>query len=216
MPTKSYPAERLTRDRAAILLVDHQVGLILGVEDHDKEVLRRNVLALAKVAKAHDLPVILTTSADDGPNGPVLPELRALLPDAQLIRRPGEIDAFDNEEFRAAVRELGRDQLIIAGISTDVCVSFASLSAIAEGYTVHAVTDASGTWNTLAADAAITRMHDAGVTINGTVAVAAELQRDWRQPGGYETAELMATNTLPFYGSLVAFVTQQAEAAASA
>jgi nicotinamidase-related amidase len=216
MTTKSYPANRLTRDRAAILLVDHQVGLILGVEDPDKEVLRRNVLALAKVAKAHDLPVILTTSADDGPNGPLLPELRALLPDATLIRRPGEIDAFDNEDFAAAVRALGRDQLVIAGISTDVCVSFASLSAVAEGYQVHAVTDSSGTWNRLAADAAISRMHDAGVTINSTVAVAAELQRDWRQPGGYATAELMASNALPFYGSLVTFTTQQAEALAGA
>ena len=205
MSTQHYPNFRLTRDRAAVILVDHQVGLILGVEDHDKEELRRNVLALAKVAKAHNLPVLLSTSADEGPNGPILPELRALLPDAPLVRRPGEIDAFDNDEFAATVRDLGRDQLIIAGISTDVCVAFASLSAIDAGYQVHAVTDASGTWSELAAEASINRMRSAGVTINSTVGVAAELQRDWRQPGGQETAELMATNAVPFYGSLVAF-----------
>jgi nicotinamidase-related amidase len=213
MSSTSYPANRLSRDRAALVLVDHQVGLVLGVQDHDQEAMRRNLLALAKAAKAYDLPVVLTTSAEDGPNGPLLPELRALLPDAPLVRRPGEIDAFDNDEFAATVRDLGRDQLIIAGISTDVCVSFAALSAIASGYEVHAITDASGTWSALAADASINRMRDAGVTINNTVAVAAELQRDWREPGGQELAELMAGHAIPFYSSLVAFAMQAAEKA---
>jgi len=211
MSSTSYPTNRLSRDRAALVLVDHQVGLILGVQDHDQEAMRRNVLALAKMAIAYDLPVVLTTSAQDGPNGPLLPELRALLPDAPLIRRPGEIDAFDNDEFAATVRDLDRDQLVIAGISTDVCVAFAALSAVAAGYEVHAITDASGTWSALAAEASINRMRDGGVTINNTVAAAAEIQRDWREPGGPELAQLMAGHAIPFYGSLVAFAMQGAD-----
>ncbi|MFF0450591.1 isochorismatase family protein [Streptomyces sp. NPDC004609] len=210
MTTASYPAQRLDRDRAAILLVDHQVGLILGVEDPDRELLRRNVIALTKAAQAYDLPVVITTSADSGPNGILLPEISAELPDAPVIRRPGEIDAFDNADFTAAVKATGRDQLIIAGISTDVCVSFAAQSAVAAGYQVHAVLDASGTWSRLATHAAASRMEKAGVTLNNTVAVAAELQRDWREEGGQGLAELMAGHAIPFYGSLIPYVTPAA------
>jgi nicotinamidase-related amidase len=208
----SASLSRLDRKRAALLLVDHQVGLILGVHDHDQEALRRNVLALAAAAAAYELPVVLTTSADDGANGPLLPELRAALPKAPLIRRPGEIDAFDNADFAKAVKATGRDQLIIAGISTDVCVAFAALSAMREGYEVHAVLDASGTWSALASQAAASRLAAAGVTINNAVAVAAELQRDWRNPGGEALAGLMATHAIPFYRSLVAFANEKARA----
>lgn len=209
MSVAQYPQDRLQRDRVVLLLVDHQVGLLMGVHDHDQEELRRNVLALAKIAKAHDVPVILTTSADDGANGELLPELAAILPDAQVVRRPGEIDAFDNEEFAAAVKATGRDQLVVAGISTDVCVAFVALSGIARDYQVHAVLDASGTWNALASQAAALRMQAAGVTLNSTVAVSAELLHDWREQGGYETVGIFTQHALPFYGSLVSFVSKQ-------
>jgi len=198
-----YPEGRIDRSRAALLLVDHQVGLILGVQDHDQEALRRNVLALAEVAKAYDLPVVLTTSDDDGPNGPLLPELRAALRNAPLIRRPGEIDAFENADFAKAVKATGRDQLIVAGISTDVCVTFAAMSAVNAGYQVQAVLDASGTWSELAAQAAASRMTAAGITLNSTVGVAAELQRDWRHPGGPALGNLMAQHAI--YRSLFTF-----------
>ena len=211
MTTDSYPQVRLDRDRAVLLLVDHQVGLLLGVHDHDQEELRRNVLALVEVAKAQGMPVILTTSAEDGANGGLLPELKALLPDAQVVRRPGELDAFDNPEFEAAVKATGRDQLVIAGISTDVCVAFAALSGVDRGYLVHAVLDASGTWNSLASQAAALRMQAAGVVLNSTVAVGAELLRDWRQRGGAEQAEIFSRYALPFYGSLVSLVNRQPE-----
>jgi len=213
MTANTYPAARLDRNRAALLLVDHQVGLLLGVHDHDQEELRRNVLALAKIARAQGLPVIVTTSADEGANGRLLPELQALLPGVRVVRRPGEIDAFDNAEFDAAVRATGRDQLIVAGISTDVCVAFAALSGVAKGYQVHAVLDASGTWNALASQAAALRMQAAGVVLNSTVAVAAELLHDWREQGGAELAGIFAEHALPFYGSLVSFVASQPEPA---
>lgn len=205
MTTSTFAGTKLDRARTALLLVDHQVGLLLGVHDHDQEELRRNVLALAKVARAFQIPVIVTTSADDGPNGALLTELSAALPGVTVVRRPGEIDAFDNPEFRAAVAETGRDQLVIAGISTDVCVTFAALSAVDAGYTVHAVLDASGTWNALASHAAADRMSRAGVTLNSTVAVTAELLGDWRNDGGSEVGPIFAEHALPFYGSLVSF-----------
>jgi nicotinamidase-related amidase len=214
MTSTAYPTARLHRDRAALVLVDHQVGLLLGVHDHDQENLRRNAIALAKMAAAYQLPVVVTTSADDGPNGALLPELAAELPNVPVIRRPGEIDAFDNTEFAAAVKATGRDQLIIAGISTDVCVAFAALSAVAAGYQAHAVLDASGTWSALASQAAAHRMGNAGVILNGTVAVGAELQSDWRHDGGQQLAELYAGYAIPFYNSLISYAARNAQLAA--
>lgn len=208
MTDTQYPDNRITRENSALVLVDHQLGLILGVHDQDQEQLRRNVVSLAGFATAYDIPVVITTSADDGPNGDLLPELSRLLPDATLIRRPGEIDAFDNQDFEAAIRATGRSHLIIAGISTDVCVTFAAMSAISRGYHAHAVLDASGTWSALAFQAAAARMQTAGVVLNSTVAVAAELQRDWRNPGGAELAAVFSDSALPFYGSLVSFATR--------
>src|SRR6266545_480366 len=211
MASTTYPTTRLSRDRAALLFIDQQVALLLGVHDQDQEQLRRNVIALAKMAAAYQLPVVITTSADDGPNGALLPELAAELPGVEVVRRPGEIDAFDNAEFAEAVKATGRDQLIIAGISTDVCVAFAALSAVAADYQVHAVLDASGTWNALASQAAAHRMGNAGVVLNSTVAVGAELQADWRRDGGQELAVLYAGHAIPFYGSLISYAARTAQ-----
>lgn len=205
MSSTSYPAVRLDRTRAAMVFIDHQAGLLLGVQDHDKEELRRNVIALALIAKAFHVPVIMTTSADDGPNGPIIGDLSAAAPDAVIVRRPGEIDAMDNPDFAAALRDSGRDQLILSGISTDVCVSFVAQSAVAAGYGAWAVTDASGTWSTLAADAACNRMARAGVVLTSAVAVAAELLGDWRTEGGDAIAEIFGRYAIPAYSSLLAF-----------
>jgi len=113
----------------------------------------------------------------------------------------------------AAVKAAGRHQLILAGISTDVCVTFAALSAVAAGYQVHAVLDASGTWNALASQAAAQRMSSAGVVLNSTVAVGAELQGDWRIDGGQQLAEVYARHAIPFYGSLISYAARTAQPA---
>ena len=118
------------KNDAAVLLIDHQTGLFNLVRDFEPIQFKNNVLALADSAKFFNLPTILTTSFDNGPNGPLLPEIIEMFPEAPLIRRPGQINAWDNEEFVAAVKKTGKKQLIIAGIVTDVCVAFAALSAV--------------------------------------------------------------------------------------
>ena len=178
MSTK--PTDRLTPDNAALLLVDHQTGLANGVTDQSIPEFRTAVTALAATAKLFNLPTIITTSAADGPNGPVLPEIPQILQDAKVIQRPGEVNAWDNAEFVAAVEATGRKKLLVAGISTDVCVAFVALSAIEAGYDVYAVIDASGTWNKLVQEMAVQLMVLAGVVPITWVAVAAELQADWR------------------------------------
>ena len=174
------PYTRLDKDNCALLLVDHQAGLLSLVHDYSPTEFRNNVKALASVGKFFNLPTVLTTSFQDGPNGPILPELTETYPDAPLIARPGQINAWDNEDFVKAVKATGKKQLIIAGVVTDVCVVFPALSAIAEGYEVFVVTDASGTFNESVRQAAWSRMTAAGVQLIDWFAVTCELHRDWR------------------------------------
>lgn len=91
--------KRLRKDDAAVLLLDHQTGLFSLVRDIPPDEFKNNVLALAASAKYFKLPTILTTSFEQGPNGPILPELKAMFPEAPYIPRPGQINAWDNEDF---------------------------------------------------------------------------------------------------------------------
>ncbi|MBK5511632.1 isochorismate family cysteine hydrolase YcaC [Pseudomonas sp. TH15] len=178
MTTPTY--NRLNKDDAIVLLVDHQTGLISLVQDFSPNEFKNNVLALADLAKFFKLPTILTTSFENGPNGPMVPELKELFPDAPYIARPGQINAWDNEDFVKAIKATGRKQIIIAGVVTDVCVAFPTLSALAEGFEVFVVTDASGTFNTTVQQAAWSRMTQAGAQLMNWFSVACELHRDWR------------------------------------
>lgn len=176
----SKPYVRLDKDDVAVLLVDHQTGLLSLVRDFDPDKFKNNVLALGNIADYFQLPTILTTSFEDGPNGPLVPELKEQFPDAPYIARPGQINAWDNPDFVAAVKATGKKQLLIAGVVTEVCVAFPALSAIADGYEVFVVTDASGTFNEVTRNAAWTRMTEAGVQLMSWFGVACELHRDWR------------------------------------
>ena len=178
MSTPTY--NRLNKDDAVVLLVDHQTGLISLVQDFSPNEFKNNVLALADLAKFFNLPTILTTSFEQGPNGPLVPELKEMFPDAPYIARPGQINAWDNEDFVKAIKATGRKQIIIAGVVTDVCVAFPTLSALAEGFEVFVVTDASGTFNTTVQQAAWSRMTQAGAQLMNWFSVACELQGDWR------------------------------------
>lgn len=191
----------LSADQAVLLLVDHQVGLFSLVQDYAPDEFRNNVLALAGCGKTFKLPTILTTSAETGPNGVIMPELKDMYSDAPYIARPGQINAWDNEDFVKAVKKTGRKQLIIAGIVTDVCVAFPTLSALKEGYQMFVVADASGTFSKQVADAALMRMAHAGAVITNWFAVACELQRDWRH-NGEGLANLLASH-LPTYKNLI-------------
>lgn len=174
---------RLTPENCVLLLVDHQTGLMQLVRDYNEDTFKNNVLALADIGKLFNLPTILTTSFETGPNGPLLSEIRAKHPNAPYIPRPGQINAWDNEDFVAAVKATKRKKLLLAGIVTDVCVAFPAISALNEGYEVYVVADASGTFNTAVREAALLRMTHVGAIITNWFAVACELQRDWRNKG---------------------------------
>lgn len=197
----STPYVRLDKNAAAVLLVDHQAGLLSLVRDIEPDRFKNNVLALADLAKYFKLPTILTTSFEDGPNGPLVPELKATFPDAPYIARPGQINAWDNADFVQAVKATGRKQLIIAGVVTEVCVAFPALSALEEGFEVFVVTDASGTFNELTRDSAWQRMAAAGAQLMTWFGVACELHRDWRND--IEGLGTLFSNHIPDYRNLI-------------
>jgi len=206
--TNTYFADFLTSENAALLMIDHQTGLSLGVRTMNPETFKNNVIAIAKVGKLFDLPTILTTSADSGPNGPLMPELTKVFPDVKVIRRKGEINAWDDPQFKEAVETSGRKKLIIAGISTDVCLLFPALSAISEGYDVYAVFDSSGTWSDIAQQATMMRLSQAGCKTTNWVSIAAELQNDWRNSTG-QGLSVLFNEHLTFYGHLITNLSSQ-------
>jgi nicotinamidase-related amidase len=197
--TKTY--RRLDKEQAAVLLVDHQCGLLSLVRDIPPDQFKNNVLALADLAKYFKLPTILTTSFEDGPNGPLVPELKQIFPQAPFIPRPGQINAWDNADFVKAVKATGRKQLIIAGVVTEVCVAFPALSAIEEGYEVFVVTDASGTFNEITRQSAWNRMAEAGAQLMTWFGLACELHRDWRND--VEGLGTLFSNHIPDYRNLI-------------
>lgn len=197
----SKPYVKLDKNNAVVLLVDHQAGLLSLVRDIDPDKYKNNVLALADLANYFNLPTILTTSFESGPNGPLMPELKALFPDAPYIARPGQINAWDNEDFVKAIKATGKKQLIIAGIVTEVCVAFPALSALEDDFDVFVVTDASGTFNAISRDSAWQRMTLAGAQLLNWFAVACELHRDWRND--VEGLGTLFANHIPDYRNLM-------------
>ncbi|WP_140920003.1 isochorismate family cysteine hydrolase YcaC [Limnobaculum xujianqingii] len=197
----SKPYVRLDKEQAVVLLVDHQAGLLSLVRDIEPDKFKNNVLALSDLASYFKLPTILTTSFESGPNGPLMPELKEKHPNAPYIARPGNINAWDNEDFVNAIKATGRKQLIIAGVVTEVCVAFPALSALGEGYDVFVVTDASGTFDEVTRLAAWDRMSQAGAQLMSWFGVACELHRDWRND--VEGLAALFSNHIPDYRNLM-------------
>ena len=192
----------INADDAVMLLIDHQSGLFQTVGDMPMPELRARAGALASMATLAKMPVITTASVPQGPNGPLIPEIHANASHAQYIARKGEINAWDNPEFVAAVKATGRKTLIIAGTITSVCMAFPAISAVADGYKVFAVIDASGTYTKMAQEITLARVVQAGVVPMDTAAVASELQKTWNREDAMQWAEVY-TKVFPAYQLLI-------------
>jgi nicotinamidase-related amidase len=189
---RSRAYERLTPESAVLLLVDHQSGLVSGIRDLAPDEVRHNVIAFARAARVLRVPVVLTSTA---PMmwGPTLSELTEALPGVENIAR-SVVNAWDEPRVRDAVMRTGRQKLLIGGITTHVCLAFLAMSAAADGYDVHALLDASGTWNDLLRFTAIDQMRRAGVTITSGAAAFVEMLHDNASP---IAGELYAALDLP-------------------
>ncbi|MTH60869.1 isochorismatase family protein [Paracoccus litorisediminis] len=188
-----------TAQDTALLLIDHQVGTMKLIKNIDVEQAKRMSLALAKAAKILRLPTILTSSQEDRLQGPLLPELEEILPEAfaARVKRQGVVNAWTDPNFKAAVEATGRKNLIMAGVTTDVCLVFPAIDAVDEGYRVQAVMDASGSPFELSEDMSRRRMQDAGVILTATNTMIAELAQDWSTPEGQQLIQLLFSEVLP-------------------
>jgi nicotinamidase-related amidase len=186
-----------------MLLIDHQSGLFNLVKDMPVPDLRRNAVALAKVATMLKIPVLTTASVPDGPNGPLIPEIHEAAPHAKFIAREGQINAWDMPAFVKAVEETGRKTLVIAGTLTSVCLAFPAICAVQAGYKVYAVVDASGNWSSMATDLTVARLAQAGVVPIDTLAVISEMQQTWNRPEALDYANLFADHMMPNYRLLI-------------
>jgi nicotinamidase-related amidase len=178
-PTRPY--EPLTSENAALVLVDHQVGLMTGVRDYSTGELKHNVVALAKAAKALTLPIIVTTTARDSMWGPTFPELVEALPDVPIIDR-SSVNAFDDPKVAQAIAATGRNKLIFAGISLEVCAALPAITAVGKGLDAYVAVDASGTFSETKRQAGLLRMLQAGVILSDYATLMVEILRDNARP----------------------------------
>lgn len=189
-------------DDAVLLLLDHQSGLFQTVKDVPIAELRTNTTVLARLATLMKIPVITTASVPTGPNGPLMSEIKAAAPHAIYVPRKGEISAWDNEEFVRTVRETGKKTLIIAGVWTSVCVMFPALDALAAGYKVHFVMDASGDPSEMASRVTLARLVQAGAVPTSISGVVCEFQRTWNRPDAEAFGELYGMFA-PHYAAVI-------------
>jgi nicotinamidase-related amidase len=201
----STSSEKVTLNTSEVVmcLIDHQSGLFNLVKDMPVHQLRNNIVALAKVATMLRIPVITTASVPEGQNGPLIPEIKEFAPQARYIQRHGQINAWDVPEFVRAVEETGKKTILMTGTLTSVCLAFPALSAVAAGYTVYAIVDASGNHSSMATDLTIARLAQAGVIPVDTFAVIGELQQTWNRPDAMEYANLFGEYLLPEYQLLM-------------
>ena len=190
MTDKIRPYDPLTSENAALVLVDHQVGLMTGVRDYSTGELKHNVVALAKAAKALKLPIVVTTTARDSMWGPTFPELVEALPGIEIIDR-STVNAFDDERVAGAMMGAGRKKLIFAGISLEVCAAFPAITAVGKGLDAYVAVDASGTFSETKRQAGMLRMLQAGVILSDYATLIVEILKDNARPEAGAVYEAM-------------------------
>ena len=190
MTDQIRPYDPLTSENAALVLVDHQVGLMTGVRDYSTGELKHNVVALAKAAKALKLPIVVTTTARDTMWGPTFPELVEALPGIEIIDR-STVNAFDDERVAGAMMGAGRKKLIFAGISLEVCAAFPAITAVGKGLDAYVAVDASGTFSETKRQAGMLRMLQAGVILSDYATLIVEILKDNARPEAGAVYEAM-------------------------
>jgi nicotinamidase-related amidase len=181
-----------TYEDCALVLIDYQNEMFEVIRSEtDAALVELHVRLLAKTAKALEMPIVLSTvGVGFGFNGPTLPSVLAELEGVEPIDRTS-MNAFEDDAFREAVKATGRKRLIIAGLHTEICLSFATVSALKAGYDVMYVTDAVGGRSQAAHRTGIERLAHAGAVPTTALAVNTELFRDWATPAAGPAREVI-------------------------
>ena len=182
--TKRSEKGLLTPDNCVVALIDHQPQMMFGVAGVDRQSIINNTVALGKAARVFDVPVVLTTVETKSFSGNLWPQIHAVFPEQPAIER-SSMNAWDDKNFVAAIKATGRKKIVLAGLWTEVCVTFPSVQAIHDGYEVYVVEDCCGDVSQLAHDNAMKRVIQAGAKPVTSLQVMLELQRDWAEKDTY-------------------------------
>ena len=184
--------------KAAMILIDHQTGTMNWIGSVDRSTVEANTRALAKVAMALDMPIVFTSSQEDQMQGPLMPDLETIAPEAfaARIKRPGVVNCWDDPAFAQACRDTGRKQFIMAGVTTEVCLAPPAISAAEQGFEVFGIVDASGSPTALTDEMAFRRMERAGVELTTTSAIISELAVNWSSEDGGKLIQILGEEVL--------------------
>jgi nicotinamidase-related amidase len=177
MPVKTGLDALLRPEDSVVVLIDHQPYQFANLHSHEPTMIVNNVIALAKTAKVFNVPTILTTVLEER-GGYLIKGLQDVFPDQKPIDRTF-INTWQDKKVVDLVKQTGRKQLVLAALYTEICLAMPALQALAEGYDVFIVTDASGGVTAEAHDMAVRRMVAAGAVPITWMAVLGEWQRDW-------------------------------------
>ncbi|MFS2034862.1 hydrolase [Polaromonas sp. CT11-55] len=192
--------ELLTPQNCALVLIDHQPQMTFGVANIDRQLLKNNVIGLAKAAKVFNVPTVLTSVETESFSGNIWPELLAVLPDNRIFERTS-MNTWDDAGVKAELKKFGRKKLVLAALWTEVCLNFPALEAMADGYEVYFVEDASGGTSVAAHNMSVQRMIQAGAVPITWQQFLLEMQRDWARKETYAGTTGIVMEHSGAYGS---------------
>lgn len=192
--------ELLTPQNCALVLIDHQPQMTFGVANIDRQLLKNNVIGLAKAAKVFQVPTVLTSVETESFSGNIWPELLAVLPDNRIFERTS-MNTWDDAGVKAELKKFGRKKLVLAALWTEVCLNFPALEAMADGYEVYFVEDASGGTSVAAHNMSVQRMIQAGAVPITWQQFLLEMQRDWARKETYAGTTGIVMEHSGAYGS---------------
>jgi nicotinamidase-related amidase len=198
------PNELMTPADCAVVFADQQAGLAFAIQSMDRQALLNNSIALARTAGVFGLPIVATTSASKVYSGPLMPALQSAMPDVAPIERRS-MNPWEDEAARTAIRNMGRRRLLVSGMLTEACVNFLVLSALAEGFEVFVVADASGGASEYGHELALRRVAAKGAQLTSWLQVLLELQRDWTRHDTYAGARAIVESNGGGYGIGLAY-----------
>ena len=194
--------ERFTIAECAIMLVDHQTMTIDWVKSLPRETVVASCRVLARMATTYSMPLVLTTTMEEYV-GPTISDISELAPDAFASRykRGGALSCWDDPRLCDGVKGLGRSQLVLAGLTTDICLFWAAVDAVKNGYRVMVVADACGTMTTLGDQLTHERLRGFGITVTVINQVVTELVNDFGTPEGQKAQAIMSDEIISKLGS---------------
>src|SRR6202453_4253745 len=189
----------LTPDNCVVAMIDLQPQMLFGAANSDRQGIINSNVVLAKASRVFDVPVILSTVETKGFSGNMWPQIQAIFPERTPIERT-TMNAWDDDNFVAAIKETGKKKIVLAGLWTETCVALPTIQAIHDGYEIYVVEDCCGDVSVLAHGNAMKRVIQAGATPVTSLSVTLEWQRDWANRETYNAVMDIARTHFGAYG----------------